>query len=319
MSQILIVSGDPNSINSEIIYKVWRKLNKNLRKKIYIISNYKLLEKQFKKLNFPLKMIKVKNLNQRIKADKLKVMNIDLDFTDPFRVTKKNASHFFIKSLNYAHNQSIAGNINGFINCPINKKLLKNKGVTEYLAKKCLVKDNSEVMLISNKNFSVCPITTHVNVKSISKNLTKEKIVNKVITINKWFIDLKKKKPKIAILGLNPHNAEHEKNSEENKIIQPAVKKIKKLNINISGPYSSDTFFINQYKQYDVAVGMYHDQVITPFKTLFGFDAINITLGLKYIRISPDHGVAENLVKKNKANPLSLLSCIKFLNKLKNV
>ena len=64
---------------------------------------------------------------------------------------------------------------------------------------------------------------------------------------------------------------------------------------------------------------MYHDQVITPFKTLFGFDAINITLGLKYIRISPDHGVAENLVKKNKANPLSLLSCIKFLNKLKNV
>ena len=64
---------------------------------------------------------------------------------------------------------------------------------------------------------------------------------------------------------------------------------------------------------------MYHDQVITPFKTLFGFDAINITLGLKYIRISPDHGVAENLVKKNKADSLSLLSCIKFLNKLKNV
>ena len=98
-------------------------------------------------------------------------------------------------------------------------------------------------MLISNKNFSVCPITTHVNVKSITKNLTKEKIINKVITINKWFIDFKKK-PKIAILGLNPHNAEHEKNSEENKIIQPAVKKIKKLNINISGPYSSDTFLL---------------------------------------------------------------------------
>ena len=71
MNQILIVSGDPNSINSEIIYKVWRKLNKNLRKKIYLISNYNLLEKQFKKLDFPLKMIKVKNLNQRIKTNKL--------------------------------------------------------------------------------------------------------------------------------------------------------------------------------------------------------------------------------------------------------
>ena len=81
------------------------------------------------------------------------------------------------------------------------------------------------------------------------------------------------------------------------------------------GPFSSDTFFINDYKKYDVVVGMFHDQVITPFKTLFGFNAINITLGLKYLRSSPDHGVAKNLIGKNKADWSSLHSCINYFDK----
>ena len=77
----------------------------------------------------------------------------------------------------------------------------------------------------------------------------------------------------------------------------------------------ADTVFIEKYKKYDVIVGMFHDQVLTPFKTLFKFDAINITLGLKYLRVSPDHGVALDLICKNKANPFSLINCIKFINK----
>jgi len=77
----------------------------------------------------------------------------------------------------------------------------------------------------------------------------------------------------------------------------------------------ADTIFINQYKKYDVIVGMFHDQVLTPFKTIYKFNAINITLGLKYLRVSPDHGVAKDLIKKNKANPTSLLNCIDFINR----
>ena len=94
------------------------------------------------------------------------------------------------------------------------------------------------------------------------------------------------------------------------------IRYLKDNKVNISGPLVSDTLFIDDYKRYDVIVGMYHDQVLTPFKTLYKFDAINITLGLKYIRVSPDHGTAINLIKKNKANSSSLINCIKFLYKL---
>ena len=89
---------------------------------------------------------------------------------------------------------------------------------------------------------------------------------------------------------------------------------IKKKSYDIDGPLVADTIFMNNYKKYDVIVGMYHDQVLAPFKTLFHFNAINITLGLKYLRVSPDHGPATDIVKKDKANYLSLLECVKFIN-----
>ena len=91
--------------------------------------------------------------------------------------------------------------------------------------------------------------------------------------------------------------------------------RLKSKNVNIKGPFPADTIFINDYKKFDVIVGMYHDQVLAPFKTLFKFDAINLTLGLKYLRLSPDHGVAKDLIGKNKANPQSLINCINFLKK----
>ena len=170
-------------------------------------------------------------------------------------------------------------------------------------------------MLIRNKRFAVCPITTHIDIKNVSKSLKSEIIINKIITINNFFERFFKKKPKIGILGLNPHNAEMKRNSEEKKIILPAILRLKKKGIKLSGPLVSDTIFIKDYKNYDVVVGMYHDQVLTPFKTIFKFDAINVTLGLKYLRVSPDHGVAKKLILKNEANPKSLIECINFINK----
>ena len=124
-----------------------------------------------------------------------------------------------------------------------------------------------------------------------------------------------KKNAKIGVLGLNPHNAELRKNSEEVDEIIPAIKNLKKLGYKVFGPLVSDTIFINNYRKYDVIVGMYHDQVLTPFKSIFKFKAINLTLGLEYLRVSPDHGVAKDIIKKNKANFQSLLECIKFINK----
>ena len=317
MKKIILIGGDPNSINSEIILKSWRKISNTLKKKIYLVSNYNLIKDQSKKLKFSIKVCKVKSLKSKNNSDSLKIIDINLKYLRPFNVPIKEASKFVKKSLIIGHHLALNKNVLGLINCPIDKTLLRrnNMGVTEFLASKCNIKNNSEVMLIWNKKFSVSPITTHIDLKDVSKNLKSEIILNKINTINDSFKRIFKKRPKIGILGLNPHNAEMKKNSEEKKLIVPSVLKLKKKGIKIKGPLVSDTLFINDFKSYDVIVGMYHDQVLTPFKTIFKFDAINITLGLNYLRVSPDHGVAKDLILKNKANPKSLIECIKFINK----
>jgi len=314
--KIILVSGDPNSINSEIIFKSWKKLSKKTKKNLFLISNCNLLKKQFKKLNYKIQIIPVKNISETNNLNKLKVIDTNLNFVDPFKVSKKSSSKFVMESLKKAHKLSLNKNVVGLINCPIDKKLLDKKetGVTELLASYCKVKKNSEVMIIMNNKLIVSPITTHLDIKSVSKNINKKIIINKVKTINNWYKRSFKRKPKIGILGLNPHNSELRTNSEEKKVIIPAINKIKKLGINVKGPLVSDTLFIQNYKNFNVIVGMYHDQVLSPFKTLYKFKAINLTLGLKYIRVSPDHGVAADKILQKKSNPESLLDCIKFID-----
>ncbi len=318
--KIIIIAGDPNSINSEIISKIWKKINPSLKKKLYLIGNFNLINKQFKKIKSKTPIVKIGKINENSTTKKLKIIDIPLNFKNPFKVSLKNSSKYIFECFNLAHNLALNREIKGLINCPIDKKLLhksKKIGVTEFLASKCKIHNDSEVMLIHNKKLSVVPLTTHINIKNVSKKISVNLIIKKMITLKKDFKKLYKKDPKIAVLGLNPHNAELIKKSEEIKIINPAISKLKKKGLKIKGPFSADTLFINNYKKFDVVVGMYHDQVLTPFKSLFHFDAINITLGLNYVRVSPDHGPARDIINKNKANHVSLLNCVRFINNLK--
>ena len=298
----------------ELIDKDFTNIKVNL---ICAKSNYKLLKSQFEKLGLKCKLEKFDNLKNLSKNSNLKIIDISLNFRDPFKVSHIEASRYTIDSLNLGHKMALRDDVSGLINCAISKNLLGKKkiGVTEFLADKCKITNNSEVMLIKNKKFAVSPITTHIDIADVSKKLEIKLIVKKVNLINKWFKDRYKKKPKIGMLGLNPHNAELRIDSQESKIIKPAISKLKKFKINIKGPLVADTVFIKDYKKYDVIIGMYHDQVLIPFKALFKFDAINITLGLNYLRTSPDHGVAVDLIGKNKADELSLLRCINFVDK----
>ena len=316
--KIIIVSGDPNSINSEIIFKSWKKIRNSYKRKIYFISNVNLLKKQFKKLKYRIKLREVKSMNDD-KSTALKIINIDLKFKDPFKISKKATSNFITDSLNKAHIFGLRKDVKGIINCAISKSFLKKDkiGVTEYLASRCNLKKNTVVMMIYNNKLSVCPLTTHIDIKDISNKIKSELIIKKIKNINSWFKRNFKRKPIIGVLGLNPHNAELRKNSEEKKIILPSIFKLKKSKIKVDGPLVSDTVFINEYKNYDIIVGMYHDQVLSPFKTIYKFDAINITIGLKYLRVSPDHGIAKNLVGKNKANITSFMKSIEFVEKFK--
>ena len=251
--KIIVIAGDPNSINSELIYKSWKKLSPFIKKKIYVVGNYDLIKKQFKILKYNLKIKNVNKSNSFIKNDILKIINVDLNFNNPFKVNQKDASRYIIKSLNLAHKLALKNDVSGLINCAIDKNLLvkKNSGVTEYLAFKCNIKNDSEVMLIRNKKLSVSPITTHIDLKDVSRNIKKQKIINKVKTIQSWFNNSLKIKPKIGILGLNPHNAELRVNSKERNEIIPAIKKLKKLKINVRGPLVTDSTFISEYKNFD--------------------------------------------------------------------
>ena len=187
-------------------------------------------------------------------------------------------------------------------------------GITEYISNKFKSKKNA--MLIYNKNLSVCPVTTHLPIKFVTNSINSKIIKEKIFLINDFYKKKFKFKPKIALLGLNPHCESIDKYNEDEKILKPVVNYFKKKNFLVFGPLSADTIFLTQNRfKYDVIVGMYHDQVLTPIKTLFEYDAINITLGLPFIRISPDHGPNENMYGKNKSNPLSLMRALKFLDK----
>ena len=171
-------------------------------------------------------------------------------------------------------------------------------------------------MLLYNESLSVSPLTTHLPLKQISKKINKNLIKKQIILINNFYKRNVGFKPKIALTGLNPHCESVLKFNEDTKIIGPTVSTLKKLGFKIFGPFAGDTIFLkNNRKKYNVILGMYHDQVLSPFKTLFEYDAFNITLGLPFLRVSPDHGPNEKMLGKNVSNPLSLIKAIKFLDK----
>jgi len=317
---VAILGGDPVSINSELIAKTWKKKNSFKNLNIVLLGNYLLFKKQFTKIGIKIKIKKIDNLENINFKKNLNIYDIPLKFNNPFKISIKNKKKYIEKSFQLAIDLIKKREIHGLINCPINKSEMSNykkfTGVTEFLAKKEGVLGN-EVMLIYNKELSVSPITTHTKLKSVPKKISKNKIVNKILAINNFFNKKLNTKPKIGILGLNPHNDELRSDSEEKKIIIPAINLLKKKKIYVSGPISPDTAFM-QYKNkgFNVLVGMYHDQVLSPFKSIYKFNAINVTLGLPYIRVSPDHGTGRDIVKKNKANPQSLIECLNFFKRV---
>ena len=320
---IAIIAGEPNSISSEIIFKCWKLKKKYIHKPLFIIGSVQLLNLQMKQLKYK---IKIKKINKHFKIRDLNEIELpvyDIDYTQkkPFEKISSKSNKYIFKCFEVALKFVKDKKILGFINCPISKEYLfknKHQGVTEFLSKKLNKKNNNEVMLIYNKKLSVSPITTHIPLNQVSKKINQYKIVEKVKIINNFYKKFLNKKPNFAILGLNPHNFSISKKSEEKKIINKAIKSLVKLKINAKGPVAPDSSFVifKKYK-FDVIIGMYHDQVLSPFKALYNFFAINITLGLPYIRISPDHGIAEDIVGEKIANPNSLIESIKFFNYIK--
>ena len=313
---IIIVAGEPNSVFFELFLKV---IKRKIRSPIILIASKKLLLMQAqilkKKINFNL-IEEIDVIKKRKDLKKINLIDIDFVQTQPFNKISSKSNDYISSCFNVAIKLLKKNVSDKFINGPISKKtFLKKKynGITEYLANKTNTKKFA--MIIYNKNLSVCPLTTHLPIKYVPKKINELEIINKVKLIDKFWKDKFNKKVKVGVTGLNPHCESIDNFNEDRSIILPTIKKLKKLKYNIEGPLAADTIFLkNNRKKFDLIIGMYHDQVLTPIKTLFEYDAINITIGLPFIRVSPDHGPNESMLGKNKSNYLSLLNSIKFLD-----
>ena len=314
---IVIIGGEPKSIFLEIFLKSIKKLKKR-SKPIILISSKELLHKNMKKFQQKLRLNELNKEFSNLEVNKINLVNIEFkNFSFSKKKITSKSNQYISKSFNKAINILKKKNCAGLINGPISKKNFlsgKFNGITEFLAKQTNCKN--PVMLIYNKALSVSPLTTHIPISKVAKNVKKKNIILKIKKIDNFYKKVLKITPKIAVTGLNPHCESFDKENKEKKEIIPAVKYLKKIKIKVSGPYSSDTIFLKEnIKKFDVILGMYHDQVLGPMKTLFGFNAINITLGLPFIRVSPDHGPNVQMLGKNKSSSKSLEESIKFLEK----
>ena len=215
--------------------------------------------------------------------------------------------------------------IDGLVTAPIHKKNIQSAdfnytGHTPYL--KAMFGGNEVAMMLCAGNFRVALLTEHIPVAEVAKHITKEKIISKLNIIHQSLQkDFGIDKPRIAVLGLNPHAGDEGLiGNEEETIIRPAIKEAKNNNMLVVGPYSADAFFARRsFDKFDAVLAMYHDQGLIPFKALASGEGVNYTAGLPAVRTSPDHGVAFDIAGKDKADASSFITaifeCIDIINR----
>lgn len=219
-------------------------------------------------------------------------------------------------SLEAATQDILAGKIDVLVTAPVDKSNIQKeadanfKGHTEYLGEKT---GKKPVMLMVHEHLKVALITGHTALKDVSKTITTQLIIEKTeLVINNLLQDFSIRKPKIAVLGLNPHNGDDGLFGEEEKnIIIPAIQQLKEKGFPVFGPFPSDGFFAaGSYTKYDAVIAMYHDQGLIPFKLIAGMEGTNYTMGLPFVRVSPDHGTAFDIAGKNIADESGLRNAI---------
>lgn len=291
---ILIILIDEKSISEKIIIKSLNQLHK-IKKKITIIGDKNIFSNLFNKISKSSNKKKIIFYNFEKKNNNYKYTDLITNLAIKFLKNKKACA---------------------LINMPIDKKkcLPSNfNGYTEFFSFKTNTL-GEEVMLLYNEFLAVSPLTTHYPLKKVHNHISEKKIINSINSIQKFYKKFIKKKINILVTGYNPHCGVDFKNRKEDKLIYKTISKIKKKFSNIKGPYPADTIF-TKIKKNNVVLGMYHDQVLAPFKTLIKYNAANITINAKYLRLSPDHGTGKNLKKFNEINTDSFLYCVYFCDR----
>lgn len=310
---IAITIGDVNSISPEIIIKALEdpRIIKMMTPVVY--GSGKILSYYRKALNIrDFNYFQLKNLEE-LSDKKLNVLNL---WEETVNITmgqsSEEAGKYAFISIKKAVEDAIAGKVDAIVTAPINKHNIQSEefkfaGHTEYLAKEAGVKDS--LMLLVDGDLRVGVVTGHIPIKEVSEKVTAEKIDSKLDVLEKSLKhDFGIKKPRIAVLGLNPHAGDGGViGSEEEEMMKPLIEKRKEKGKLVFGPFPADGFFGNQqYKNFDAVLAMYHDQGLIPFKTLAFSNGVNFTAGLPFVRTSPDHGTAYDLTGKGLADETSM-------------
>ena len=245
----------------------------------------------------------------------------------PSKITGKHAYECLKLSAKLALNKKI----NALVTGPVSKEMINKanidfSGQTDELAKLCKKNPTEVIMLFAANDLRMALFTRHIPLNAVSSKISKQKLNKFLITLNK---ELKKqfkiKNPKIGVLGLNPHASEKGLfGKEEQKIIIPAINKLKQSGLKLFGPLSPDATlakagqdFLSKKKQkYDAYVSFYHDQGLPMFKAVAGLNGVNVTLGLPFLRVSVDHGTAFDIAGKNQASPQGLISAIELVENI---
>ena len=316
MIKIAVSSGDPAGIGPDICIKAFG------QKKIYdfspvIFGDKELFKSRAKTLGINTD-IQIYKGQEELSNDSLWIANRDCDLNILPGKPDPNCANFIISNFQQAVKRTISKEFEAVVTCPINKEIINKGGIdftghTEELAK--LSKIDKVVMMLATQELKVALATTHLPLREVPEYITQDHIEETILIINNdlqenWKI----KNPLIKVLGLNPHAGDGGfLGSEDQEILIPVIKKLNDMGLNISGPHSADTAFINNNQiKPDIVLAMYHDQGLPVIKTI-GFGKItNVTLGLPFIRTSVDHGTAYDMAGSIQADESSLIEAAKI-------
>ena len=319
-----ITMGDPAGVGPELIVKLLKNKSFDFSKFIFFGSS-KVLEYEFRKYNV---RIPIKNFSTIGSVDTSKEFIVNFEpkkFDFNFEVGKinPNCGKLAYESILNAIEFANRGLIKAIVTCPINKESLKLASVelighTEILSKKS--KSNDVFMLMVNDELKVILCTIHVPLLKAVLSLDEKLVLKTIIAANKACYNFGIKSPRIGVAGLNPHAGENGTMGDEEQIfIKPAIQEAINSGLNVSGPISPDIIFsMAREKKFDIVVSLYHDQGLIPFKYFGVGNGVNITLGLPFVRTSPDHGTAFDIAGKGIANPNSFFKAIRYAEKMIN-
>lgn len=299
--------GDLNGIGSEIILKIFEDARMLDFCTPIIFASIKTMSFVKKHYKIDINLNGINHINQAV-IGKVNVLNCWKENVNiSFGKEDKTIGEYAIKSLQKATKALKSDEIDVLVTAPINKSSIQSDtfkfpGHTDYLNQEL---EGKSLMFMVNGGLRVGLLTDHVPVKDVSKHITTKLIEEKINTVHDSLIkDFKINKPKIAVLGINPHTGDNGViGNEDDKILRPALKKIKEKGKLVFGPYAADSFFgSNNYQNFDAIIASYHDQGLIPFKTLSFGQGVNYTAGLNKVRTSPDHGTAFEIAGKGQAD-----------------